>query len=267
MSYRIPLKFALPVFAALLLMLLAAWAFGLSPVAALTERGAAAAAASPPAGDQVSGLAYDVIQVSGLGTATGTPDLAELSLNVAVVDESVVAARNTAATTMQSVRKAFTDNGILEADIATSHFRIHPNYEYGPDGREQKGYRVSNGISVKVRNVDTLGTVIDAAITAGGDHIEFNNLGFRISDTSALEREARQAAVEDMKDRAGQMAEFSGRELGDLKMVSESPIGNIGGDFLERGFAASAALAADTPISTGESDITITVFGVYELRR
>ncbi len=265
MPYQNVLKYTLPVLAVALVMLIAAWAFNLPPVSAIADRDQNPAESSTTVPGLLTDDQIDVAQVSGRGTATGSPDLAELSLAVSVTADTVVSARDTAATTMDDVQEALTDEDIDEDDIATTYFRIHPNYEYGPDGREQDGYTVENGLAVTVRDTDEVGAVIDAAVTAGGDHIQFNNLNFAISDTSELEEEAREAAIDNMQEKAEQIAEFSGRELGDLKVVSEYPIGGHGGPTLERGFALAAAASADTPITAGDSTITVVVYGIYEL--
>lgn len=207
---------------------------------------------------------FDAIVVSGTGSATGVPDLAKLSLAVSVTADTVAAARNSAAESMTDVRAALKRHRILDSDIATSHFRIHPQYEYKPDGREQIGYTVSNGLTVTVRDTDKVAAVIDSAVAAGGDHLVFNNLSFTFSETGDLQKEARESAVADMREKAAQLAQFSGRELGDLKLVSE---GSFGG----QSFPAPAALRAesasfDTPISTGESAVTVSISGVYELK-
>ena len=267
MSYLNAIKYVAPIAAALVIMLIAAWAFDLPPVSALNDRGVDPSSSSPNENGQFSASPYDLVQVSGTGSASGKPDLARLSLAVSVTQETVAAARTTAAQAMENVQTALADNGIDDVDIATSHFLIHPEYEYQEGTRVQVGYTVRNGISVTVRSIDTVGTIIDASVEAGGDHIVFNGLNFEISDPSDLERDARKDAVEDMQTKAEQMAEFSGRTLGDLKMVSESPIGpDLFAPVLA--FAASASTREfDTPISTGENAVTVSVHGVYELRR
>ena len=208
---------------------------------------------------------FDAIVVTGVGSASGIPDLAQLSLAVSVTANTVAGARQAAADSMTDVRAALKRQRILDSDIATSHFRIHPEYEYGPDGRQQIGYTVSNGLSVTVRDIDKAASVIDDAIAAGGDHLLFNGLSFGFSDTTELEKSAREAAVDDMREKASQLAEFSGRELGDLKTVSEGSFG--GPDFpaiaeLVRNDSAGSA----TPISAGEVGVTVSISGVYELK-
>lgn len=247
------------------LILLAAVGCGIEP-AASQESGNRSVGVGLPM-DRVEDADYDVLRVSGIGEATGTPDIANLSLGVSVTDDTVAEARNAAAESMTSVIAALKGHGVLDADITTSHFRIHEEYDYSGQAREKVGYTVSNGVNVIVRRTETVAAVIDAAVAAGGDHIEFNNISFSFSDTAAMEREARQAAVADMQDKAGQLAGFAGRELGDLKALSDVPVdtGGFGSGQL-LGLRSEAAAAYDTPITVGEDDITVVVYGVYELK-
>ena len=269
MSRQIALKYVLPIAAVALLILLAAWAFQLPPVSAITGRDAPAAstnAAFPP--EQPAGYRYDVINVSGTGKATEKPDVAMLSLGVSVTKKSVADARTQAATSMQAVTKALTDNGVADTDIQTTHFSVNEEWDWSGDSRVFKGYIVSNEISAKVRAIDTVATVMDAAVTAGGDATRFHGLSFGFSDAkrAALKQKARQAAVADMQTKALQLAQFSGRQPGKLQVISEIAIGDVAAPIAEAAGLARAFADAPTLISVGESDVTVTVSGVYELR-
>ena len=234
------------------------------PTPAASLSGGPVSSASYPA-SQAGVYPFDAIVVTGFGSASGVPDFAKLSLAVSVTSDTVEDARDAAAESMVDVRAALKRQRILNSDIATTHFRIHPEYEYGADGREQVGYTVSNGLTVTVRDTDKVAAVIDSAVAAGGDHLVFNRLGFSFSDTTELEKTAREAAVENMREKATQLAEFSNRELGELKVVSEGVFdeSNLSsGAFLLRAESADF----DTPISTGEGAVTVNITGVYELK-
>ena len=256
--------------AALALLLLSACGLEGTPLASLTT--SAVAGNEPSPAEQTVGYSYDAVQVAGYGKATGVPDVATLSLGVEVIDDTVAEARRRAAESLQEVKEALTKKGIAEADIGTSHFRIRPDYDYSQEGgRTLIGYRVSNGLRVTVRDTvtdtDNVGPIIDAAVAAGGDDIVFNSLSFSFSDTSAMELQAREAAVADLAAKAGQLAEFAGRELGDLKLLTEGG-GGGGGIFPEAAVllaAGSAAFGLDTPVTAGEGEVTVIVFGVYKL--
>ena len=256
-------RYAAPLFAVVVLLSLAACETA-AQAASPAERSSATEAAPVPA--QVTRDSYDTLRVSGLGIATGTPDLTTLSLGIFVTAETVAEARDTAAQAMTSVMAALKEQGVLDPDITTSHFRIYEEYDYSRQSRKKVGFSVSNGLTVIVRQSDTVAAVIDAAVAAGGDHIEFSRIEFSFSDTAAMQREARQAAVADMLEKATQLAEFADRELGDLKALSDFPIDAGGYSGNDRLLAASAEAAYDTPIAVGEDDIAVMVYGVYELR-
>ena len=234
------------------------------PTPAASLSGGPARSAYNPA-PQATVYPFDAIVVTGFGSASGVPDFAKLSLAVSVTSDTVGDARDAAAESMVDVRAALKRQRILDSDIATTHFRIHPEYDYGADGREQVGYTVSNGLTITVRDTGKVATVIDSAVAAGGDHLVFNHLRFSFSDTTELEKTAREAAVANMREKATQLAEFSNRELGELKVISE-------GIFDESDLPAGALLlraessGVETPISTGEGAVTVHITGVYELK-
>lgn len=209
---------------------------------------------------------YGVIEVSGVGVATGVPDLASLSLGVSVTAESVSVARNEAAETVQAVVDALVGQSIRTEDIATVRFTIHPEYDYVQGEERFKGYRVFNMMQVIVRDIEAVGPTIDASIDAGGDNIVFNGLDFSFSDIKALQRQARAVAIRDMSAKAAQMAEVTGRELGDLKKVAETS--GTRSPFVARQFGLDAfeSAAFDTGIHAGQDEIRVFVYGVYELR-
>ena len=81
-----------------------------------------------------------------------------------------------------------------------------------------------------------------------------------------MELQAREAAVADLEAKAGQLAEFAGRELGDLKLLTEGG-GGGGGIFPEAAvqLLRYTSYGLDTPVTAGEGEVTVIVFGVYEL--
>ena len=261
--YRVPpiIRTAAPLIAAVVLLSLAACG-----TAAQATSSTDSAMASDAAPAKAADASYDALRVSGLGVATGTPDLTTLSLAVSVTSETVAEARDTAAQSMTGVMAALKEQGVLDADITTSHFVIHEEYDYSRQTRKKIGYSVSNGVTVTVRQTDTVAAVIDAAVAAGGDHIEFRNIDFSFSDTSAMLKEAREAAVADMQEKAAQLAEFAGRELGEIRVLSDFPVDAGRPSRDDRLLAMSAEAAYDTPISVGEDDIAVVVYGVYELK-
>jgi len=129
------------------------------------------------------------------------------------------------------------------------------------------GYEVTNQLTVKLRDLDDAGSVIDEVTAAGGNLIRFNGIRFTIDDTDPLQDEARAAAIGDMMDKANQVASLTGVELGKLINISESggqP--RVSFDTFERVSFATSAKSAPTPIIGGELEVTVTVQALYAIK-
>ena len=205
------------------------------------------------------------VRVSGTGIVAGDPDVVVLSIGVSVERDSVKQARTEAAEAMAGVIESLKGNGLVDTDIQTQHFSIHQRYDYVKGKREFRGYNVTNTVSAKIRDLDTVGNVIDDAAEAGGDLVQINSIQFTIDDSTKLKMQARVAAMQNAQAKAQTLATEGGVILGKPISISES------GDFyapypvnLEFAFADEAAGAA-TPIQSGQLQITVTVNVVYEI--
>ena len=226
---------------------------GLGVLVALAASGCAAPA---PAAD--NDAREHTIQVSGSGTASGTPDVAYVELGVEVtagdIDEAISSANNT----MASVQAAISETGVADADMRTTNFNVwteEPRDDTGlPTG--QPLYHVSNILRVTVRDISTTGDVIGAGLDAGANAVR--NLSFGIQDTAELEAEARREAVENARSRAEQLAEGLDVSIGAPVQISEA---SGGGPVVERAAADAEMMAAGAapPISEGELTVSVRV--------
>jgi uncharacterized protein YggE len=207
------------------------------------------------------------IWVSGEGKVSVIPDVAVLSLGVEVQSSSVGEAQSHAATTMTAVVNELDNFGVAEKDIKTSQFSIAPVRRWSEkDGREILiGYRVTNTVTVKVRNIDDTGDIIDAAAKAGGDYIVVNSISFTIDDPSVYLAQVRELAMADAEAKSEQLAKLGGVKLGKPTYISESgayvPVVR---DFYGEGVMPAPA-APSTPISAGETEIRLSVQVVYRI--
>ena len=207
------------------------------------------------------------IHVTGNGSVVGAPDIATLNLGVSVEKKTVAAARETAAVAMTAVIDALKARGIAENDIQTERFSIYPQYDYTENGRVLRGYSVNNTVSAKVRELETLSGVIDAAAEAGGDIVVVNAIQFMIEDTTPLQTQARGLAVKDAEAKAQTLADASGVTLGKPITITETshaaspPIAFA----KEAAFAEDSALSS-TPIEAGELTVTVNITIVYEIQ-
>jgi hypothetical protein len=206
------------------------------------------------------------ITVSGEGKATGTPDIAILSLGISTLNPTVAEARDQAATTMQAVIDSVKGNGVAEKDIQSTQLSIYPEYDYSIISTPKIiGYRVTNTVTIKVRDINKTSDVLDSAVAAGGDLTQVQGISFTIDDPSALEDQAREDAVNDAKARAQHLADTAGVDLGDPIAIVESGVTPPTPLSYGREVMADAE-AAKTPIETGELDINLTVQVVFAIK-
>lgn len=204
------------------------------------------------------------ITVSGTGVVLAQPDMASVSLGVSVKGDSVAAARALAATTMQAVIDSIKANGVAAVDIMSTYLSVTPQSKYLPDGSTlPDGYLVTNTVTAIVRDVNNAGTVVDGAIAAGGNYTTVSSIDFGVVDPSPLQSQARQAAVQDAKQRAETLADASDLTLGAAITIVEAA--NTSGTAYPMGMA-KGGMSADsvtTPVMSGQLTIEVDVTVTY----
>lgn len=206
------------------------------------------------------------ISVGGQGSVKVQPDLAILSLGVEAQAETVAEARDQAAEGMNGVMAALKNNGVAEKDIQTSRLNIFPVTRWNEkEGKEERlGFRVTNTVVAKIRALDKVGPIIDAAVAAGGDVTRVQGISFSVEDPKPSQQQAREKAIADAQAKAEQMARLTGVKLGKPLSISES-----GGFFppVPVAFAERAGVptAAPTPVSPGEQEVSVNVQILYEI--
>ena len=202
------------------------------------------------------------IWVTGEGKVAVIPDLAILSLGIESQAAIVAQAQQQAAAAMAAVMSALDEHGVASKDITTQYFSIQPVRKY-EDGKEiLLGYRVTNIVTVKIRNVEDTGSIIDAVAAAGGDYTRINSISFTVADPEDYNEEARKKAMADAKAKAKQLADLSGVKLGKPTYINE--YGGYISPVVFRDFGLTEG-AATTPISPGEMELQVTVQVVYSI--
>jgi hypothetical protein len=125
------------------------------------------------------------------------------------------------------------------------------------------GYQVTNTLTIKVRDLNNIGNVIDEASEAAGDLIRVSRVSFTIEDTKPLQNEAREEAIADLLTKAATMAGLAGVELGQLVYLTESG-GGVPQSFAKIESAAAFGFAdSSTSILAGELDVSVNVQAVF----
>ncbi len=207
--------------------------------------------AQKPAQKRAQKPAESVV-VTGQGEVFGDPDL--LSAHFAVettgptVDDAVIRAN----TALARMRDTLVRDGLARADLQTSNAGIGATRN---DGGKITGYTVNQGLTAKIRNLPRAGSLMSAAIAAGGDAARLNGVSFAVEDNAALLTQARKKAFADARAKAALYAGEAGRSLGRVLKVSEAGTGDGGSGGGDRMYAADAPM----PIEPGRQRLTVTV--------
>lgn len=196
-------------------------------------------------------------RVTGRGSVSGAPDTVSVTMGVSVRRPTAPEAIAAAAASASRLTEALKQSGVAGNDLRTANYSINQEFAYPTDAAPRPdGFRVSNDVVAKVRNVDNVGAVIDAATAAAGDDVVVQNVSFGMAaDTGALES-ARDAAFADAMAKAEQFARLSGRGLGRVVSVVETVLPPSGAPMLAR---MAFDGAATTPIQAGEVETSVTV--------
>ena len=204
------------------------------------------------------------ITVTGNGSAEAVPDMASVSLGV--VTEAATAAEAMAANSaaLAEVMATLTGAGIEARDIQTSGLSLNPayedNYQGGPEGPKVRGFIAQNNVTVRVRALDSLGGVLDAAVGQGANTLY--GLSFGLQEPEPKMDDARRDAIADARRKAELYALAAGVTLGEVVSISEQV--NYGGPMPEMR-AASFAKDSGVPVAEGELSLSASVTVVYDL--
>lgn len=207
------------------------------------------------------------ITVSGQGKSAAPPDLASIQTGVVTTGDTAKDALAANSSAMAAVIKVLKAKNIAERDIQTFGFSVHPQYRRvpGPRGTQQQsnkieGYRVTNNVRVRVRNLPRLGEILDALVQAGSNNL--SGVQFSIADSSGILDEARKNAMDDARGRAELYAQAAGVKLGRVVSISEQALQPPRPMMMGR---MAMAESASVPIATGEHEVSARVNVMYEI--
>jgi hypothetical protein len=203
------------------------------------------------------------ISVSGQAQISVAPTLATIVLGVSEEAEEASLAMRAVSTKMVEVIDALRAAGIAAEDMQTQQVSLNPvwsqsrNYE---DGRSRiTGFAASNTLSLRIRDLDRVGEVLDQVLKVGAN--EFRGLSFGVDNPSEVQDQIRGAAVKDARRKAEQLAEAAGVVLGPVRVISDR---DGGGGYPKMAMEMARADVA-MPIEAGELSFSHSVSVVYDI--
>lgn len=240
--------------------------FALTMALTIATMGIWTSAAAQPT--PVPGDALRTITVNGTGIVSTTPDTASVTLGIRSTMESLKKAQGDVTRRLTGVTETLTKAGIAKEDIKTTQYNINPIPEYDRNGNFKgiQQYEVSVALTVTVRDLDVLGTILDETVSAGVNDVW--GISMYVDDTTEAASQARAAAMTDARARADEFALAEGLLITGVYSITETSAPEPKSTRMDSSAnysleAGSAADAMPVPVSPGSTDIRVDVQVIY----
>ncbi len=203
------------------------------------------------------------IHVRATGSTQLAPDMAVLTLSVVRTGKTAREALDANNGAMKRVMDNLEQQGIEKKDLQTANFNIQPRYERrktsGANSRQPQiiGYNVSNSLTLRIRNLEKLGEILDRVVTLGvnsGGNVRFTN-----ADPSIAISSARTQAMKNAIAKARTLVAAAGARLGDLLLISENTNTSRPIPISMARSAFKAQDGANVPVASGENSYSVTI--------
>ena len=195
-----------------------------------------------------------MISVTGEATISVPPDQAQIEAGASSYAKTARQASEANNNAMGQLLLALKAANIDQKDIQTSRLLLQPQYEPNHSPPTVVGYRASNQVTVRLRDVAKVASTIDLLVGAGATDI--GGVNFIVSQASKLLDDARAQAIADARRKAEIYAKAAGVTLGEPLSISEEGGSSPGPVFRAK---MTAAPMAATPIAQGEETLSVTV--------
>lgn len=204
------------------------------------------------------------IEVSATGEVMLTPDIASFSIQVSELGKTTSEAQAFANEKMAQLLSIMRENGVEEKDIKTTMLNLRPSYQWIEGKQFLEGQVASQSLSVTLRNLDKLGSMIDQLGEVSGMYL--NSVMLDKEDKSVGLEQARQQAVQKALAKAELYAQGAQMQVGKPITISEyTAASNPYNTRMKVAMASESAYDMATEIPAGTMTVTSTVSMVLEM--
>jgi uncharacterized protein YggE len=205
------------------------------------------------------------ISVTGEARISAAPDLAQIDAGVTSEAKTAREASEANNAAMTKVLQALKAASIDDKDVQTLRLSLQPQYASSPSSRPGPsaiiGYRASNRVTIRLRDIAKVASVIDTLVGAGAN--EIGGINFTVSQASKLLDEAREKAIADARRKAEIYAKAAGVTLGTPVSISEEGAPAVP---MFRAKAVAPMAVANAPVAQGEETLSVSVSVTWAIK-
>lgn len=181
--------------------------------------GASLLGAQAFAGDGSDGGGDKTISVTSTASVGTEPDEAVVTLGISTQDPDSATALGRNGTTVDAVVAAIEAAGVAKDDVHTTRLDLNKRTIHRRTPQEATVYVADSALEVTVRDLDTVGEVIQAGVEAGANSVR--GVRFDVSDPAQARVEALDAAVKGARTKADAMAAAAGATVTGVVTIEE----------------------------------------------
>lgn len=204
-----------------------------------------------------------VITVTGSGEVNVVPDIGYINVGVrsrgATVSEAISVNNESA----NAIKASLLEQGVAEEDIQTSNFNVYQQSDYDFQGNPTDTYfMVENSVYVTVRQIESMGEVLDAVAKGGANNIY--GVNFDVQDKTEALSTARELAVQSAQVQARELADAANVELGEIISINAST--STTEPFYGYGIGGGGGMES-VPISSGQIPVSTQVQVTFSIKK
>jgi uncharacterized protein YggE len=212
----------------------------------------------------MTGVASANITVTGQGKIKYTPDIAHVTVTASSDARTAAEAWQQNSVIVQRMFDVLKSLGIDEKDFKTAGVRVTPRYEHPKDKAPVLvGYTVSYDLTITVRDLKKLGTLLDQLVDAGANR--GMGITFAMANPESLLDQARAAAVADARKKADIFVKGAGGQLGGVLTIVEGNALQHKQLYYEHLATPTSGGKSSLPIAAGQQELEVTVTVTYAI--
>ena len=171
---------------------------------------------------QAAELSFAHIETVGTSTIEAAADMAIINVQVSIEADSAKAAKDKADEAVSQFMQRLLKAGVDKKHIQSANLQLNPQYMYVQnEPRKLTGYNASRQMTITVVDLNSLNELLDSALVEGINNV--NNIELKSSQEAKIIDQARQAAIDDAKQKAQSLAKGFGEQIAGVWQVRYFP--------------------------------------------
>ena len=217
-----------------------------------------------------AGVVMNSISVQGDGKVFAQPDVFLLGISISSVADSTAQAQEATKKDALTITDLAKSAGVDEKDIQTTEMSIYPEYDYSTNTQKIKGYRATHGLTLKIRDLKQVDTLIPQVTFS--NNVQISSMSYDIDDKTELYSEARKLWFAKAKQKAEELASLAGISLDKPLSISDQisymppyPM-PMQANMFKAEIAMDSVGGGSPTINPGQLELSVTVNVVYGVK-